>query len=160
MLRAALFLARFCASAWIGAATLFVIVGVLEVTHGELDAQTRDTLVGIRFPPFYSAGFLLIFLAWAGSSLAEFHPELSPRRRAFAILALLAAFGLMVVDYYWIYSPLLNMVRPAGQPKPLSFQAYHAASKYINMAGLLFAWVATFALNWPRRLTAFSDDTI
>lgn len=154
MIRAALFLARFCCSAWIGAATLFVIVGILEVTQGGFDSNTKDILVGLRFPPFYLVGSILISLAWIGTCLAEFHPELPYRRRAFAILSLVAVLGLMFVDYHWIYSPLVVMVNPPGQAKPASFVQYHEASKYINLAGLLFSWIAAIALNWPSSVDA------
>lgn len=152
-MRAALFVARFCTSAWIGAATLYVIVGILEVTRGGFDTATKDTLVGIRFPPFYLAGAILVTLAWIGACAAELHPDLPHRRRAFAILALLAVLALMAVDYFWIYSPLAAMVTPPGQTKPASFKAYHEASKYINLLGLIFTWVAAVALNWPAKRT-------
>src|SRR5689334_4386953 len=150
-MRVALFVARFCTSAWIGAATLFVIVGILEVTRGGFDAVTKDTLVAIRFPPFYLAGAVLLGLAWAGACAAEFHPDLAERPRAFAILGLLAALALMAVDYFWIYTPLNAMVHPAGLPKTADFSKYHEASKYINLTGLSFTWVAAVALNWPAR---------
>lgn len=153
MTRAALFLARFCSSAWIGAATLFVIVGVLEVTRGGFDSTTKDTLVAIRFPPFYRVGTILLGLAWAGACVAEFHPELPTRRRAFAILGLLAALVLMYVDYRWVYAPLAAMVQPPGATKPSTFVQYHEASKYINLAGLFFSGVAAAALNWPSKRT-------
>lgn len=151
MPRAALFLARFCTSAWIGAATLFVVVGVIEVTRGGFDVTTKDTLVGLRFPPFYRAGMILTGLAWLGACLADRHPQLPQRRRAFAILSLLAVFALLVIDFRWIYAPLYGMVNPPGQAKPASFVTYHHVSKYINFAGLIFAWVAAIALNWPAR---------
>ena len=151
MVRAALFLARFCSSAWIGAATLFVIVGILEVTRGGFDSATKDILVAIRFPPFYRAGAVLVGLAWLGACLAEFHPELPTRRRAFAILSLLFVLILMFVDYHWVYTPLAAMVQPPGQAKPSHFVQYHQASKYINLAGLFFSSVAAIALNWPSK---------
>lgn len=146
---AALFLARFCSSAWIGAATLFVVVGVLEVTKGGFDSTTKDVLVGIRFPPFYLFGATLVTLAWIGACLADFHPHLPGRRRAFAIVSLVFVLVLMFVDYFWIYSELFRMVTPPGQAKPSAFVTYHNASKYINLAGLVLAWVAGIALNWP-----------
>lgn len=149
MARAALFIARFCSSAWLGAATLFVIVGVLEVTRGGLDSTTRDILVGLRFPPFYATGAILVSLAWIGTCVAEFHPELPQRRRAFAILSLLAVLALMTIDYIWIYSPLSAMVNPPGQARPSAFVGYHEASKYINFAGMFFTLVAATALNCP-----------
>lgn len=151
MPRAALFLARFCSSAWIGAATLFVIVGVLEVTRGGFDSTTKDILVGIRFPPFYAAGMILLMVAWGGACLAEYHPELSTRRRAMAILSLLVGLALLFIDYNWIYSPLSAMVNPPGQAKPMAFVKLHEASKYINLVGLVFSWIAAIALNLPSK---------
>ncbi|MFO1040514.1 MAG: hypothetical protein U0941_01955 [Planctomycetaceae bacterium] len=151
MARAALFLARFCSSAWLGAATLFVIVGVLEVTRGGLDSRTRDILVGLRFPPFYLTGAILIGFSWLGACAAEFHPELPQRRRAFAILSLLMVMVLMTVDYFWIYTPLSAMVNPPGQARPAAFITYHEASKNINFVGLFFSLVAATALNFPSR---------
>ncbi len=151
MARAALFLARFCSSAWLGAATLFVIVGVLEVTRGGLDSRTRDILVGLRFPPFYLTGAILIGFSWVSACAAEFHPELPQRRRAFAILSLLTVMVLMTVDYFWIYTPLSAMVNPPGQARPAAFITYHEASKNINFVGLFFSLVAAIALNFPSR---------
>lgn len=149
MSQAALFLSRFCSSAWIGAATLFVIVGVLEVTRSGFDSTTKDVLVAIRFPSFYRMGATLLLAAWGSACVADFHPDLPRRRRAVAILALLAALALMLIDYQWIYSPLLHMVQPPGQSKPAVFVTYHQASKYINLAGLAFTLIAAVALNWP-----------
>ncbi len=151
MARVALFIARFCSSAWLGAATLFVIVGVLEVTRGGLDSRTRDILVGLRFPPFYLTGAILVGLSWAGACVSEFHPELPQRRRAFAILSLLTVMALMAIDYFWIYTPLAAMVDPPGQARPAAFITYHEASKNINFAGLFFSLIAAFALNCPSR---------
>jgi hypothetical protein len=150
MSRTALLLARFCSAAWMGAATLFVIVGVLEVTRTGFDSNTKDILVSIRFPAFYQMGLTLLFVAWAGACVADFHPELAPRRRAFAILSLLFALALMFVDYRWVYGPLLSMVSPPGQSKPAAFATYHQLSKYINFAGLACTLIATISLNLPR----------
>lgn len=151
MPRAALFMARFCSSAWIGAATLFVIVGVLEVTRGGFDSTTKDVLVGIRFPPFYATGTILVGLAWVGACLAEYHPELTARRRAISILSLLAVLALIFIDYNWIYAPLAAMVNPPGQAKPMDFIKLHEASKYFNLAGLALSWIAAIALNLPSK---------
>ena len=159
MTRAALFLARICTSAWLGAATLFVIVAVLEVTHGRLDSMTRDVLVGLRFPPYYLTGATLVSLAWIGACIAEDHPELPRRRRAFAILALLTGLGLMAVDYFWIYSPLAAMLNPPGQARPAAFVRYHEASKYINFAGLFCTLVAAIALNCPSPEATDREET-
>jgi hypothetical protein len=90
-------------------------------------------------------------MAWLGACAAEFHPALSRRHRAFAILSLLTVLLLMAIDYFWIYRPLVQMVTPPGGVRPAAFIMYHQASKYINMVGLIFASVAAIAVNWPRR---------
>ncbi len=154
MQRAALFLARFCSSAWIGAATLFVIVGVREVTQGGFDAATKDTLVALRFPIFYFVGAILVGASLLGTCLAVGNPELSGRRRAMAFISLVAVLGAMAGDYIWIYKPLEAMVLPPGQAKPSTFVQYHEASKYVNLVSLTFCLIAAVALNWPKKHTA------
>lgn len=149
MPHAALFVARFCSSAWLGAATLFVIVGIREVTRGGFDAATKDTLVALRFPAYYLTGVFLVGSAWLATCLATGHAELTNGRRAIAHVALVAVLAVMAADYVWIYQPLLEMVSPPGHDKPAPFTAYHAASKYVNLLGLMLCLVASVALNWP-----------
>ena len=150
MPHAALFIARFCSSAWLGAATLFVIVGILEVTHGDFDAATKDTLVAIRFPAYYVTGAILVGAAWLGTCLAARDAELTSRRRTVALFSLLAVLAVMALDYRFVYQPLLAMVTPPGVEKAPAFTQYHQASKYVNLLGLTLCLVASVALNWPR----------
>ena len=150
MPHAALFVARFCSSAWIGAAVLFVTVGILEVTRGGFDAATKDTLVAIRFPAFYLTGATLIGAAWLATCLARDRVELSQRRQMIAVFALLAVLAVMALDYAFIYQPLLAMVTPPGVEKTAAFKQYHTASKYVNLLGLGLTLVASVSLNWPR----------
>ena len=70
--RMGLFLARFSTSAWIGAATLFVVVGVTEVTRGGFDSTTKDLLVTVRFPAFYVCGTGLVGVGWLYTTVAGF----------------------------------------------------------------------------------------
>lgn len=149
MPHAALFVARFCSSAWLGAAGLFVIVGIREVTRGGFDAATKDTLVALRFPTFYLAGAILVGAAWWGTCLATKLPEFSSRRRTVALFSLLAVLVVMALDYRFIYQPLLAMVTPPGVEKTSAFKPYHDASKYVNLLGLMLCLVASIALNWP-----------
>ena len=149
MPHAALFVARFCSSAWLGAATLFVIVGIREVTHGGFDAATKDVLVAIRFPMFYLTGAILVGAAWLGTCLASKHAELTKRRQCVAVFSLLAVLAVMALDYRFVYQPLLAMVTPPGIDKPHVFTQYHQASKYVNLLGLTLCLVASIALNWP-----------
>ncbi len=149
MPHAALFVARFCSSAWLGAATLFVIVGIREVTRGGFDAATKDTLVALRFPAYYLMGAILVGAAWLATCLTAGHAELTNGRRAVANVTLVAVLAVMAADYVWIYQPLLDMVSPPGHDKPASFAAYHEASKYVNLLGLTLCLVASVVLNWP-----------
>jgi hypothetical protein len=50
MSRCALLFARFLLAAWFGAATLFVIIGVREVSYPGFESAIRDQLVLLRFP--------------------------------------------------------------------------------------------------------------
>jgi hypothetical protein len=146
--RLGLFLARFCISAWIGAASLFVVVGVREVTRGGFDSSTKDALVAIRFPAFYAFGVTLVGTAWMGAAIARGAPGLTSRRRRVAISMLTVVLALMAIDYFWVFQPLLRMVDPPGQAKPIDFVVFHEASKWINLAGLLFSLVAALIVNW------------
>lgn len=146
MSRLALAVARFAVSAWVGAAVLFVITSVREVRYGGFDSTIRDQLAALRFPPYYAAGFILIGVGIAGTVIAW--PRLRPR--ALAIAGLLGtALVLMVVDYFWIYGPLEDMITPPGQSKPARFQTLHVASEWVNGANVLLCVIAAALLNWP-----------
>ncbi len=147
--RLGLFLARFCLSSWIGAATLFVIVGVTEVTRGNFDAKTKDVLVALRFPAFYLCGVTLVSLGLLGAWVAG-NSDLFPRKRRISTLFLLViVLAIMAVDYVSVYQPLLQMVTPPGQPKSAQFVTYHSASKWINLTGLVICLIAAVLVNWP-----------
>ena len=147
--RFGLFLVRFCLSAWIGAATLFVIVGVTEVTRGNFDSKTKDVLVAIRFPAFYVCGATLVSLGLIGAWFAGNSAIFSRYRRITTFVLLVIVLLIMAVDYFLIYQPLLQMVTPPGQPKTARFVTYHTASKWINLIGLTVCFIATSLVNWP-----------
>ena len=153
MSRSALFIARFCSSAWIGAAVLFVVVGIREITLGDFDATIGDRLVALRFPAFYFTGVTLVALSWLGAFWAGQETELTQRRRLIALGALLAVSIVMALDYFWIYVPLSGMMVPPGQRKPVSFTRFHEAAKYVNLLGLTLCFAASVALNWPNSKT-------
>ena len=77
-----LMLARFCIAAWVGAAVLFVITGVREVTipHQSISSEVKDALVPIRFPAYYMAGFLLVGTGIVTSGIASKHPSVTTKR--------------------------------------------------------------------------------
>lgn len=158
--RLGLFLARFCISAWIGAATLFVVVGVNEVTQSGFDSATKDTLVAIRFPAFYVFGVALVSIGWIGTLLARNSQALSDRCQTVSLILLSIVLVLIAVDYIWIYQPLLEMVTPPGQVKAASFGTYHQASKWINLAGLSLCLITAVLLNWPQMKTATDNASV
>ena len=144
MTRLSLAIARFCIAAWIGAAILFVIVGVREVTVPEFTSEVKDRLVTLRFPAYYIAGTSLVGLAFVASVVASANRASWGLRIALAMLLL--AGGLMAADYVWIYSPLAAMVTPPGQARTMAFVTLHHWSMRINTAHLAACMIAAVAL--------------
>jgi hypothetical protein len=146
--------ARLALAAWVGGATLFVITGVREVTTTDphLNQSTvRDALVAVRFPAYYAFGSTLTAVALACVALLP-HKRLLWKLRRWMLLGLLSvALLMMLADYVWIYRPLVEMTTPPGQARPAEFVDYHAASKWINAAGLGVSLFAAGLLCWPIR---------
>lgn len=149
MSQLALMISRLAASAWVGAAVLFVATGVRQVTSGLFSATTTDQLVLLRFPLYYICGCSLITVAIVGTTLAR--AALGRGQRAFSMVCLGLALLLMFFDYMVIYSPLAAMISPPGQSRGLGFQTLHRASMGINLVDLLLVAVAAGTLCWPRR---------
>lgn len=140
---------RFSLCAWVGAATLYVAVGIREVKNLE-DPVTVDELVALRFPAYYAFGFGLVAIALVAAFLLR--GDLLGRRRRQLVLALAAAaLAMMIVDYLLIYQPLLDMIVPAGREKTAAFTSYHNASKYVNLADVGLCLIAAFVACLPRR---------
>lgn len=129
--------ARFATSAWVGAATLFVITSVVEVTDPRLDSTVRDVLVAVRFPAFYATGAVLLGTAWLATLIG---------RRWFSAVLLTITLGLMAVDYVAVYQPLVELVTPPGKPRTEAFQTYHRWSEGLNGVELLLSLVAALTL--------------
>lgn len=128
---------RFTLSAWVGAATLFVVTGVREVTSPLFDATTKNQLAALRFPAFYAFGFTLVLLGFISGVLLRFLQ--SDRRHSLSIIIALcvAALATMVFDYLHVYLPLDDlMAKPDARELP-EFQQLHEWSKYVNFASLL-----------------------
>jgi peptidoglycan/LPS O-acetylase OafA/YrhL len=150
MTRLGLLLARFCSSAWIGAATLFVVVAIRQVTSRQFETDVTDRLVALRFPPYYLFGFLLVGVAFLSAIVAR--TRLRGRlRKVTAIGGLGTALVLMAADYQAIYRPLVAMITPPGRSRPPEFQTYHRLSEAVNTVELALVLAAAVALNWPER---------
>ena len=158
MSRLALLIARFAASAWVGAAVLFVINGVQQATSGKIDSTTTDQLVALRFPAYYVLGFSLVGAAWVGSAFSG--EQLSFRRRG-AVLGLLGlALGVMLFDYLVVYLPLAEMITPPGKPRPQGFQTLHHWSKIINSVDVGLVLLGALLVNWPGRVGHVPDAPV
>lgn len=149
---------RFCLNAWVGAAVLFVIVGVTEVTSSQVDSTMRDILVSLRFPWYYRCGFTLL----GCSLLTIVLGGANWGWRRWPLLALVAgALGLMVADYCTIYVPLVELVTPPGKPRTPAFAAYHEASTAINTVGLALILLACVlcAGRYPQPMAARQESS-
>ena len=147
----ALFLARSAITAWVGAAVLFVVVGVSEVVHSDFSSEIRDQLVVIRFAWFYRFGFTLIAASLIATRLTSTGVDLSARRKFLTAGLLLAALMVMTAEYFAVYVRLAEMVTPPGKPRTPDFLFYHRASMWGNLADLLLCCGAAGALNWPAK---------
>jgi len=140
---------RFSFCAWVGAATLFVVTGVREVTMTDFDAATKNMLAVTRFPAYYAFGFTLVAVA-AISALGLILINQEVRRRKIVLLTL-AVFSLIVMwlDHQFIYLPLeVMMLEPEGRLDP-EFFTYHQWSKYINCVSVGACLVASFVAACP-----------
>lgn len=155
MSRLALMLVRLAASAWIGAAVLFVINGVSQVTSGKFESITTDQLVLLRFPAYYLMGFLLTGIAFVGAVLSG--DQLSFRRRACLLGLFGTAIVVMIFDYLVVYSPLAAMIDPPGKPRPAEFQTLHRWSMRINTLHIALVLIGALIANWPAKRLANTD---
>jgi hypothetical protein len=150
MIRAVcLLMARFCAAAWIGAAALFVVNGVQEVTSPTFESSTKDQLALIRFPAYYAFGFALVVGALL-TTLCAGRKSLGSIRHAMIAVLLAASLGLMTYDWFAVYSPLRNMLDPPGQARNDDFKSLHVRSMSLNTTHVGLAFFAALALCWPR----------
>jgi len=142
---------RFCLSAWVGAAALFVVTGIREVTSTEFDAITKNHLALLRFPAYYAAGFGLMSLATV-ASLGLVVRHCPPARRIRVIAALcLTAVIVMVADRLWVYAPLETMMLDEAARVNPDFRTYHQWSKWINLLSVGMSLAAAVLAAVPRR---------
>lgn len=151
---------RFSLCAWVGAATLFVVTGVREVTMTDFDATTKNVLAATRFPAYYAFGFTLVAVA----SISTFGLVLINReaRRRKIVILMMSIFALVVMclDHQLIYRPLETMMlEPEGRLDP-DFFTYHQWSKYINCVSLGACLVASFVSACPTKEATIGDSTL
>ena len=140
---------RFSLCAWVGAATLFVVTGVREVTMTDFDAETKNVLAITRFPAYYAFGFTLVAISVI--SAFSLHLTSKDARRRKTVILMLTAFSLIVMwlDHRFIYRPLeIMMLEPEGRMVP-EFFTYHQWSKYINCVSVDACLIASFVAACP-----------
>jgi len=147
-----LVLIRFCLSAWVGAAVIFVITGVQDVTFKPFDSVVRDQLISLHFPVYYTIAWVLLVGSFLGGLGIRKKTGISRRRSNLIFCLVLIILSISLVDYFWIYSPLEAMITPPGSPRPAEFHSYHQASKYINSLIILLSLIAAFIVNLPERI--------
>ncbi|WP_298867698.1 hypothetical protein [uncultured Gimesia sp.] len=146
-----LVLIRFCLSAWVGAAVIFVITGVQDVTFKHFDSLVRDQLISLHFPVYYTIAWVLLVGSILGCLGIRKIKEISRFRSNLIFCLVLIILGLSLIDYFWIYTPLESMITPPGSPRPAEFRSYHQASKYINSLNILLTVVAAILVNLPTK---------
>lgn len=162
MQRLCLTIARFALSAWIGAAALFVCTSISEQISSEFDSGVKNTLAAIRFPWYYGFGFGLVgtglYCGACGVRCSEHRV-----RWVVIVTSLVLALSLMWVDYFWIYSPLREIVTSPGAARDARFIELHRWSERINSVDVTLCLIAAIAVCWtenPRSLTTNPEQPV
>ena len=144
-------LTRLTLPMWAGAAFLFVITSVAEVTSTSpfVTSPVKDVLITTRFPPYYYVGWTLLGLGAVSCLLTLGYPLISKLRLSVVLLLTLLAIATMFVDYKFIYLPLEEMVIPPGKSRPQGFVSLHNASQYINFFDVSLVFLASLLICWP-----------
>ncbi len=156
MLKLFLFLARFSITAWLGAASLFVAVTVVEIRSGELESLVLDTLILLRFPVYYLFTFSLL----SASLIAGIACWILSRGKIGKFFTVLIALSLLILigDYFWVYLRLEGMLTPLGTPRPHDFPFYHQLTEALNSVAMLINLIASGVINWPGKLQTNAVD--
>jgi len=155
MQKLSLALARFSLSAWIGAAVLFVVTSVSEQISTQYGSDVKNILAGLRFPWYYLFGFSFVSTGLV-TSIFGLSGVQNRRRRAFVAVMLGLTLMLMATDYFYIYSPLHEIVTRPDGVRDARFIELHHWSERINTIDATLCLVAAIAVCWPER--RFADD--
>jgi hypothetical protein len=144
-------LARFCLSAWVGAAALFVVNGVQQVTEPAFDSTVKARLALLRFPAYYVLGFVLVGLSLVCLAALWRSPLMARGRQVLASLLVAGSLGVMVYDYTQVYTPMVRMITRSEQAKPAEFHTLHQRSQVVNSVHVGLCLAAALLVCWPRR---------
>jgi hypothetical protein len=140
---------RLCITAWVGAASLFVVEVISLRASTLFDEATKLSHPKVLFPLFYVFEFWLLGIALGSGLWARAH--FVARKPAWRLHLSLVAVALLLaaVDYLWIYQPLARMIELPELPR--GFAKYHLYSRWINSTGLVLCGAAAIAAVWPER---------
>lgn len=147
-------LLRCALSAWVGAAVLFVVNAVRQVTFPGFDTITRNQLALLRFPAYYGFGFTLVGSAVLCALLLAARDR--PHRRRWLVIAglVVVSLSIMAYDFLHIYHPLASIVTPLDRPPSTEFARLHHLSEVVNTVHVGLAFVAAILASWPCSLPA------
>jgi len=149
LIRVTTTLLRFVLAAWIGAAVLYVITSVAEQTSDHFDSRIRDQLAALRFPLYYTFGFVMHAVALLCAAVIAFAGR--SHRVRFGIVSGLVVVSLVgiTLDYLLVFQPLLELITPAGQARTQEFVRLHNLSRYANQTHITIMMVAGVVAAWP-----------
>ncbi|MEO1999181.1 MAG: hypothetical protein ABGZ17_28375 [Planctomycetaceae bacterium] len=149
MQRIGITISRTATTAWAGAAVIFVLTAIREVTAPEFDSVVKSQLALLRFPIYYVMAAVCLSFGIAGASLALI-AERRYRKQLLVFLGLaVTAAAMMVVDFMFIYRPLQEMTSILDRARPAEFHRYHQLSRTINAVDVGLCWLAAMVINWP-----------
>lgn len=152
MQKLCLTLARFCLSAWIGAAALFVVTSVSEQVSTQFGSDVKNILAALRFPWYYLFGFSLVSTGMV-TSLFGLSGDQNGRRRLLIAVTLGLTLLLMFADYRFVYSPLHEIVTRPDGVRDAQFIELHRWSERINTIDVTLCLIAAITVCWPERRT-------
>ena len=127
---------------------MFIVMVIRETSFKEFDTTTKNSLALLQFPPYYAFGFTLLIAALVFGAVGQKGSSVGMRLRLFVSGLFAGALLLMVVDFVWVYGPLVEMLRTTEAARPANFQTYHKASMYINTVIVGICYVSW---SWRRK---------
>lgn len=149
MQRIGILVARTATTAWAGAAVMFVLTSIREVTSPDLDSLVKSQLALLRFPIYYQVAAVCLLAGIAGGGLALMADRMHRRRLALFLGLAAAAAIMMIVDWLYIYGPLQQMTSMVSAARPADFHRFHQWSLGINAVDVGLCWIAAAVINCP-----------
>lgn len=144
---------RFCLCAWIGVA-MFFVVGLLNVMDSVLTdpppALNKFNHPTSVLPPYYGFAFPLLGLALLCGFVSLWNARIGLVRRWATLLFVLVAFGMVALDYAYIYRNLAEIFAPdATTVNANQVVTLYQLSRLLKGAILSVSLVAATLAIWP-----------